>query len=501
MAIFVIMTHVMLPNKIAFVDLETTGARSTYDRILEIGIVRVENNKIVKTYNSLINPLSYIPPEIERITGIRQIDVENAPLFRHVIDEVNEILNDCVFVAHNVRFDYGFLKTEFIRENINFSPRHFCTVRLSRMLFPEFKHHNLDSIIQRYGFTCENRHRALDDAKILYDFYTTLQKTIDPEVLEKTISLALKKPSLPVKLQGTDIASLPEHPGVYTFFGENNTPLYIGKSINLKDRILSHFTSDIHSGKEMKISQQIERIETHVTAGELGALIKEAQMIKTLLPLFNRKLRVKKELVALKVSPDKNGYLTTLLEPITTITPDDLEESNSSRIIGFFNSKKQAKVYLTSICKDYNLCEKLLGLEKSASTCFAYRLEKCLGACDSIEIPLKYNMRFTEAITNFKIKPWPFKGPIIIKEENLLSKKKELFIIDKWCYLGSIRYDEEGNELKEYENQIIFDTDIYKIILSYLRSQSSQKKIHLLSNYDAVNEFSTSYYSEQSPLD
>lgn len=482
----------MLPSKIAFVDLETSGVRSAYDRIIEIGILRVENNKIVRSYSTLLNPLSYIPPEIEKITGITTKDVENAPVFSRVANEVLEILKDCVFVAHNVRFDYGFLKTEFMRENISFSTRHFCTVRLSRSLFPKYKHHNLDALIERFDIECKNRHRALDDAKVLFEFFTKLQSTVDEKILEKAVSLALKKPSLPIELKNTDVSLLPEHPGVYTFYGKENIPLYVGKSINLKDRILSHFTSDIHSATEMKISRQIERIETEITAGELGALIKEAQTIKNLLPLYNRKLRVKKELIALKAITNSSGYQTTLLEPITTISPDDLEESTDKpHVIGFFKSRREAKNYLASICKDYGLCEKLLGLEKTTSSCFGYRLENCSGACIDQEIPLKYNMRFTQAITNFKIKPWPFSGPIVIKEENILARKKELFIIDKWCYLGSIRYDDEGNEKKEYENKVIFDTDIYKILLSYLRSPSSNKKVHLLNTLEKSSYLDT----------
>src|SRR5476649_2448024 len=139
----------MLPNKLAFVDIETTGMRSFYDRILEIGILRVENNEVTKTFKSLLNPQSYIPSEITMITGITARDIENAPTFRQIKDAILEILDDCVFVAHNARFDYGFLKSEFQRENHSFSSKHFCTVRLSRALYPQQSHHNLDSIIQR----------------------------------------------------------------------------------------------------------------------------------------------------------------------------------------------------------------------------------------------------------------------------------------------------------------------------------------------------------------
>src|SRR5438445_552997 len=154
----------MLPAKIAFVDIETTGARSFYDRIIEIGILRVENNELVRTFHSLLNPQAYVPKEIELLTGIRAEDVETAPTFRQVKDQILEALEDCIFVAHNVRFDYGFLRNEFKREEISFSAKHFCTVRLSRLLYPRYKKHNLDSLIERLQIPCENRHRALDDA-------------------------------------------------------------------------------------------------------------------------------------------------------------------------------------------------------------------------------------------------------------------------------------------------------------------------------------------------
>jgi len=147
----------MLPDKLAFVDIETTGARSQTDRILEIGIVRVEENIVTRTYQTLLNPQMYVPPEITALTGIRQEDVQNAPIFLEIMDEVLETLKDCVFVAHNVRFDYSFLKREFFHAGRRFTSKHFCTVKLSRYLFPRFKRHNLDSIIERFQISCENR--------------------------------------------------------------------------------------------------------------------------------------------------------------------------------------------------------------------------------------------------------------------------------------------------------------------------------------------------------
>ena len=259
----------MLPQKIAFIDVETTGLRANYDRIIEIGIVRVEDNQIVKTYQSLINPETYLPKEIEMITGITAGDLENAPTFRQIMDEVLETMNDCVFVAHNVRFDYSFIKSELKRHNVSFSSKHFCTVRLSRLLYPTMPRHNLETLIQQFNLPYQARHRAFDDAKVLYHFYQQVQQDFPIEKLAEAIGQSVKKPSLPLKLQAADLESLPEQSGVYLFFGKEEMPLYIGKSINIRNRVLDHFSSDIRSPLEMKISQQIERIETITTAGVL----------------------------------------------------------------------------------------------------------------------------------------------------------------------------------------------------------------------------------------
>ncbi len=462
----------MLPQKLAFVDLETTGARSFYDRIIEIGIVRVEDNQIVDTYSSLLNPETHLPPEIERLTGIMGSDLIGAPTFSEIKDIIQEKISDCIFVAHNVRFDYGFLKSEFLRTGLPFSMKHFCTVTLSRALFPEFPRHNLDALIERFQFECKNRHRAFDDAKILYDFYTTIQKKFPLETIEQAVNIALRKPTLPPKLSQETIDNLPDLPGVYLFYGENDTPLYVGKSKNIRERVLSHFSNDIRSSTEMNISQQVEKIETIITAGELGALFTESSLIKKMLPIYNKMLRLKKELVVLKSATNSEGYQTVHLETIDVI---DLESLDT--FLGFFRSRRQAKAYLADLCKEHQLCEKLLGLEKTNSACFGYRLDNCKGACVGKEQKLFYNLRFTSAFYKSKLLPWPFKGAITIKEENAFTHKTDYFLVDKWCYIGKVSMDAEGNLLQKLEEQQTFDLDVYKILRRFMRKPENLRLI------------------------
>jgi DNA polymerase-3 subunit epsilon len=476
------MFFTMLPQKLAFVDIETTGTRSSYDRIIEIGILRVEDNKLIKTFQSLINPQSYLPQEITMLTGINQGDLENAPTFRSVKDEVAEILQDCTFVAHNVRFDYAFLKHEFLREHITYTAKHFCTVRLSRLLFPTWQRHNLDTLMRECNITCKNRHRAYDDAQVLYEFYQQLLEKMPQEKLEKALEKTMKKPSLPIHLPIEEIEKLPEKPGVYIFYGnEADVPLYVGKSVNIKNRVLSHFASDIASPTEMTIAQQVKRIETIPTAGELGALLLESQLIKELLPIYNKKARIKHELIAVKKRTNQDGYDECYLEPITKISPDNLQN-----FLGFYRSRKQAKTTLADIAKNHTLCEKLLGLEKTNDACFAYRLNRCNGACLSKEKATIYNLRLQIAFTENKILPWSFDGPIIIQEtEGMIDdfgmpQKREYFLIDNWCYLGTIHQDNEGNLNRKELSEVVFDLDVYKILRQFLKNPANQKKIKLL---------------------
>lgn len=177
---------------LAIVDVETTGGFANVDRIIEIGIIRIEKGKIVKKYNSLIDPEQYLSPFIIELTGITDKDLEKAPTFITVRETIAELLNNCVFVAHNAHFDYGFVKHEFKRLGERWQAQKLCTVQLSRHLYPEHRHHNLDSVIERCNITVKNRHRALDDAKAVWDFIKHSQKKFSKETLNSAVRKVLK---------------------------------------------------------------------------------------------------------------------------------------------------------------------------------------------------------------------------------------------------------------------------------------------------------------------
>lgn len=166
---------------LAFIDVETTGMSARRGRVIEVGVVRVENGEIVATMNQLIDPGTPLPSDITRLTGISNDDLIDAPTFRQIADDLAEILDGAIFVAHNVRFDYSFIKAEFARLNAPFNPKLLCTVRLSRALYPHHRGHSLEAIIKRHGLQAEHRHRAYDDAHVLWQLYQKMHNDFDAQ--------------------------------------------------------------------------------------------------------------------------------------------------------------------------------------------------------------------------------------------------------------------------------------------------------------------------------
>ena len=226
-------------STLAFVDVETTGMRPEHDRVVEIGIVRMEDGVVTKKYSTLINPGRSISAFITSVNGITNDALVTAPPFEEVALEIQDLLDGAVFVAHNARFDYAFIKQEFKRLGISFKRPYACSVLLSRSLFPRHRKHNLDAIIERFGFVCESRHRAYDDAFVIYQFFEAITEKYGADRLYEALGQQLGDGNLRVKKDA--LRNLPDTPGVYRFYNENHEPIYIGKSVNVRTRVSSHF--------------------------------------------------------------------------------------------------------------------------------------------------------------------------------------------------------------------------------------------------------------------
>lgn len=451
----------MLAPALAFVDLETTGMTAGEDRVTDVGIVRVEDG-VVDEWSTLVNPECSIPAGIQALTGITNAMVAHSPTFERIADEVAARVAGCVMVAHNARFDYGFLKHEFARLGRRFTAKVLCTVKLSRRLYPDTGPHHLDAIIDRHGLPAADRHRALGDARILWSFVQALYRDRSADQIELAVRQILRTPSLPAQLPADALDRIPEAPGVYRFYGLNALPLYVGKSINLRERVAAHFSSDYRSANDLRLSTEITRIEFEETAGELGALLRESRLVKTLLPAYNQRLRRRDDMVALSIAaePSPPAYVHSC-----GIDPGALED-----LYGPFSSRRQAREALRRIAAEEALCWTALGLERRQGPCFARQLKKCAGACVGAETGAVHHARLREALSGIALKPWPYPGRVGVRETSLLAQITELHVFDRWCWLGTARDEADLGALTDTPLRTDFDLDVYRLLVRRLRS-------------------------------
>jgi DNA polymerase-3 subunit epsilon len=448
----------------AFVDLETTGTLAAADRITEIGIVRVDDidgDVRVREWQSLVDPGVPIPPAIQVLTGITDAMVARAPTFRSLARDVLEMLRDCVLVAHNARFDYGFLKHAFARLDLRFSARVLCTVRLSRKLFPDADGgHGLDAVIARHGLAVADRHRALGDARAIWSFVERLYRDEPRERVDGAIRHILRVPSLPPQLAPDAIDGLPEAPGVYLFYGDNPLPLYIGKSVDLRARVGAHFTGDWRSETDLRLSREIRRIEHEVTAGELGALLREAALVKALLPAHNRTLRRKED-----------AGIATLVDGLPVFTPAHaIDTRDLDGAYGPFASRASFRATLRALAREHRLCERRLRLERGQGACFARQLHRCDGVCVGEESRQAHDARLLAALAALAIPRWPMKGPACVRECSADGERVDVHVFRDWRWIGTARDDSDLHELVAAQARASFDLDVTRLLVRRYRA-------------------------------
>lgn len=459
----------MLPS-VTFLDLETTGATPLRDRITEIALVRFDNGIETARWQTLVNPEQPIPAFIQQLTTISNEMVANAPLFKEVADTLLAFLEGSVLAAHNVRFDHGFLKSEFKRIGITLRQKVICTVKLSRLLYPQHKSHGLDAIMQRHHLTTIARHRAMGDVDVMLGFIESAQLELGDAAIRNAAAKLMSAPSLPSHLDANLLDDMPETPGVYLFYGDNDLPLYIGKSVNIRARVLSHFSSDHASTKEMRITQEIKRVEWITTAGDFSALLLESKLVKERQPIYNRQLRNERQLCSWKLNPHFEAK--NLLE---LVRENDINPIELGQLFGTFKSKHQAVESLRSIAEAHQLCPRYLGLEAAGSgACFSSQIKRCKGVCCGKESPEMHYLRLQQALIAHRLKNWPYAGKIGIREHSGENDKTQLHIFEYWTYLGVIENEADLAEKLQENAQFKFDLDTYKLLLKVINNPKTQ---------------------------
>ena len=455
----------MHDTPLVFIDVETTGTRATRDRITEIAALKVVDGNVVERFVSLIHPGTSVPAHISQLTGIDDDMLADAPAFSTIAASLLEWLGSATLVAHNARFDASFLRNEFKRAGYTYRPTLICTLRLSRRLHPTLSAHNLEALLAQFDITRARQHRAEDDATALWALWQTWQRQCEPERWQGALADEQRHRSLPAHLASEQLADLPSAPGVYLFYGHNRLPLYVGKSVNLRSRVLGHFQRDHQDDKEMRLAQQIQHIEWEETAGDLSAQLREAKLVKTLMPIMNRQLRRQGQL--------KTWYWPSDAPCPTLVSGKVLSQPQPGKLFGLFRSAKEAKEALRSVADEHQLCPRVLGLEKGNGRCFAQQLGKCRGACCGQESLDAHTQRAQQALAKLQVSAWPWPGRIVIREQSRRGGPIAHHVVDHWCYLGSATTRRRAQALTGEAPQ--FDVDTYRILTRFLTAPEQHK--------------------------
>ena len=415
---------------VVFLDVETTGSQPAFDRVIEIGMVAAHAGELEYQWSVLVNPGVSIPPFIEHFTGITNEMLRGAPAFADVAEELALRLEGRLFVAHNARFDYSFVRGEFRRIGREFSSRVACTLKLSRLLDPTLPQHNLDALIRHHRLVCEARHRALPDAAALWHYWERLRQTRSLDELDSALGEITRQTATPPQLPPDIVSDLPESHGVYRFYGEGDALLYVGKANNVRERVLQHWRAATADARSARLFNETRRIDWTLTAGELGALLLEASMVREQRPLYNRRLR--------------GGECWTWLirdRGAPVLVSVDWTTLGSGDVFGAYRKRADAKRALLNIAREQRLCLQMLGLEARPSgapgSCFGFQVGRCSGVCVGRESSALHLTRLKLALERHAINPWPFAGRIGILEANATGFE-QLHVVDQWHYLGTV---------------------------------------------------------------
>ncbi len=451
------------------IDVETTGGSVNNSKITELAIYKFDGEKIVDEYTTLVNPEIPIPEFIVRLTGISDKMVENAPKFFEIAKKIIEFTENCVFVAHNVAFDYGMFRSEFKALGFDFRLPQLCTVKSSRAIIPGHASYSLGKLTQNLGIKIIGRHRAGGDALATTKLFEILIKKDETALLE-FIHTAVNPKKIHPNLSIETIDELPQKTGVYLFYNEFNKIIYIGKSISIKKRVEQHLNNS-KTAKGIKMIQDIVRIEHEITGSDLIAMLRESELIKLHQPIYNRTLRNSLFSYGLFDTEDENGYITLKVET--------LGKNNAHPLI-HFNNKKDGIDFLYHKIERYTLCQKLCHLYKTNAACFQQTIKKCAGACIEEESAALYNLRVNKLIDDLTFEGRSF----YIIDKGREKMEKSIVWVENGIYqgYGFAPYHFHGKTPIDYRRYITKqkeNRDIKTIINLFLRKNEWTKIIEL----------------------
>jgi len=347
----------------AIVDTETTGGRPAEDRIMEIAIIVHNGKRVVETFSTLVNPQRHIDPFVSAMTGITEDMVADAPKFEDIYQKVQELTEGKIFVAHNARFDYGMIRNEYKRLNRQFLRKQLCTVKVARHVFPGLPSYSLGRLCDSIGIKLNNRHRAFGDAEATALLFEKLLLNDRKEVIRSELNAGLEDSILPPHISREQVDILPEETGIYYFLNEKKKIIYVGKSTNIKKRVISHFSGDIKARRYAEMKEQIHHVDFLLTGSELIAMLKESDEIKRFMPAFNMAQKRKKYRYGIFIRENELGLKHFSSESLK-LDEDPLIKVTTPRMANMILEELEQKHHLKQMMPMIQKMVKLGTLEK-----------------------------------------------------------------------------------------------------------------------------------------
>jgi len=451
------------------IDIETTGNSIKGNKITEIAIFKYDGHEIIDEYTSLVNPQCEIPYFITGLTGIDNHMVRNAPILSEIASTILEFTKDTIFVAHNVSFDYNVIKNEFKNIGLDFVRKKLCTVRLSRTLIPGYNSYSLGKLCSSLNIPLTDRHRARGDAHAtVLLFQKLLRADGAAEVFKKHLNARSQEITLPPSLPKKVYDNLPTKPGVYYFKNAQGKIIYVGKAINIKKRVLSHFYDK--KTKEIEMCNLTAGIDFELSGSDLLALLMESDAIKLHYPKFNQAQKRNIQQYALFAYEDRNGIIHLAYNKLKAVP-------NSLRT---FYRASDCRTYLEELCKTFKLCPKYCHLQENVTHCSHYSITDCDGICQGKETTQNYNKKVQLAILQMKSSYENF----VFSESGRKEAEKAIVYMENGKYAGYGFISEENtiSTFSDFEPFLIRQKntlETQRIVQSYLLRHPKKKLIAL----------------------
>lgn len=446
-------------NTYAIVDIETTGGHAGGNGITEIAIFIHDGNKVVERFETLINPLQSIPYHITSLTGISDEMVAGAPTFEEVAEKIYELLKHSIFVAHHVNFDHSFIRHQLKQWQFEWQVKKLCTVRMSRKIFPGLLSYSLGNLCRHMHIPIENRHRASGDALATVALFEKLLANDTEGHINAMLSRKSGEHWLPIQLDKAQIEVLPEAPGVYYFKNAAGKVIYVGKAINIRKRVVSHFNKQGIDKRTQLFLRQISAIDHKVCVNELHALVLESAEIKRLWPSYNKSQKQPLRQYGLYQFEDKKGYIRLAID----------RKKKGLPVLCQFNLLHEGLVMLRKLAVEFNLNLKYCLLDKTPITEEDYAM---MGNQD------QYNQKVQKALKALAIRMPTF----AVVDEGLKKNEQLYLLIERGSFWG-MGYLEKNlsveniNSLKELIEPMVDNDFIRNSLYQYVENHPEKKLV------------------------